>query len=252
MEGTKGNWERAFSGIPPCSAVLHIGDTIMADLREQLQSALGDAYRIERELGGGGMSRVFLATETGLDRQVVIKVLPQDLAQLLNPERFEREIQIAARLQHPHVVALLSAGQAGGVRYYVMPWIEGESLRARLSREHELPFPDAVRILRDAADGLAYAHARGLVHRDIKPENILLLHWIDNWIVNDAWLDASLLFSPISGLGRAELLAGQGNAQEALPDLRVWLLQFDDPVPPLAAIRDRALRTRAKLEGRKE
>jgi len=146
----------------------------MADLREQLQAALGDSYRIDRELGGGGMSRVFLADETRLQRQVVIKVLPHDLAQLLNPERFEREIQIAARLQHPHVVPLLAAGESDGLRYYVMPWVEGESLRARLTRQPQPPLADAVRILRDIADGLAYAHAHGIVHRDIKPENILL------------------------------------------------------------------------------
>jgi TolB-like protein len=146
----------------------------MGDLRAELEQALGATYRIERELGGGGMSRVFLATEVRLGRQVVIKVLPAELAQLLNPERFEREIQIAARLQHPHVVPLLAAGESDGLRYYVMPWVEGESLRVRLTREPQPPLADAVRILRDTADGLAHAHAHGIVHRDIKPENILL------------------------------------------------------------------------------
>src|SRR4029077_20152742 len=111
----------------------------MNDLEARLQAALGDAYRIERELSGGGVSRVFVATETALDRQVVIKVLPPDLAAGLNVERFRREIQLAAKLQHPHIVPLLSAGAADGLLYYTMPLIEGESLRTKLAREGELP-----------------------------------------------------------------------------------------------------------------
>jgi eukaryotic-like serine/threonine-protein kinase len=146
----------------------------LADLQVQLQRALGDAYRIERELGGGGMSRVFVATEVALDRQVVIKVLPPDLAAGLNVERFRREIQLAAKLQHPHIVPLLSAGASEGLLYYTMPLIEGESLRAKLVRQGELPIPEAVRILLDVADALAYAHEHGLVHRDIKPDNVLI------------------------------------------------------------------------------
>jgi len=146
----------------------------MNDLTARLQAALGDAYRIERELGGGGMSRVFVATEIALDRQVVIKVLPPDLAAGLNVDRFRREIQVAARLQHPHIVPLLAAGAAGGLLYYTMPLIEGESLRTRLARQGELPIADAVRILSDVADALAYAHAHNLMHRDIKPDNVLL------------------------------------------------------------------------------
>jgi tetratricopeptide (TPR) repeat protein/tRNA A-37 threonylcarbamoyl transferase component Bud32 len=146
----------------------------MADPTSALADALRGRYVIERELGGGGMSRVFLATETDLDRRVVIKVLTPDLAAALSAERFRREIQLAARLQHPHIVPLFSAGQAAGLLYYTMPWISGESLRARLRREGELPIADALRILRDVLDGLAYAHAQGVVHRDIKPENVLL------------------------------------------------------------------------------
>jgi len=129
---------------------------------------------VERELGGGGMSRVFLATEVQLDRQVVIKVLPPDLAAGLNVERFRREIQLAAKLQHPHIVPLLAAGSADGLLYYTMPFIEGESLRTKLTRQRELPVTEAIRILVDVADALAYAHAHGLVHRDIKPDNVLL------------------------------------------------------------------------------
>jgi len=146
----------------------------MTDLRNRVQAALGPAYRIERELGGGGMSRVFLAEETGLGRQVVVKVLPPELAAGINAERFHREIQLAASLQHPHIVPLLAAGGVGDVFYYTMPFVEGESLRIRLAREGKLPVRDAVRALREVAGALAYAHARGVVHRDIKPDNVLV------------------------------------------------------------------------------
>jgi serine/threonine-protein kinase len=120
------------------------------------------------------MSRVFAATELGLSRQVVIKVLPPELAAGLSVDRFQREIQLAASLQHPHIVPLLSAGQAGDLLFYTMPLVEGESLRARLAREGELPVAEAVRVLRDVADALSYAHRHGVVHRDIKPDNVLL------------------------------------------------------------------------------
>ncbi|PYO94916.1 MAG: hypothetical protein DMD60_14035 [Gemmatimonadetes bacterium] len=146
----------------------------MSDLRDRLQSALGDSYRIERELGGGGMSRVFLAQEVRLGRQVVVKVLPPELAAGVSAERFEREIRLAAALQHPHIVPLLTAGSQGDLLYYVMPHIAGESLRARIAHERELPVGDTVRILRDVCDALAYAHGHGIVHRDVKPDNVLL------------------------------------------------------------------------------
>ena len=146
----------------------------MPELLGQLEHALGTAYRLERELGGGGMSRVYLAEELALGRQVVIKVLPPDLAAAINVERFRREIQLAARLQHPHVVPLLAAGQAGELLYYTMPFIEGESLRSQLSRQGELPVTEAVRYLRDVVDALAYAHEQGVLHRDIKPDNVML------------------------------------------------------------------------------
>src|SRR5262245_60876565 len=120
------------------------------------------------------MSRVFLAEESRLGRQVVIKVLPPEMGAAVNVERFEREIQLAARLQHPHVVSLLTAGASGDLLYYVMPYIAGESLRAKLAREGALPVPEAVKILREVVDALAYAHKSGVVHRDIKPDNVLL------------------------------------------------------------------------------
>ena len=146
----------------------------MTELPERLQAALGTAYRVEKELGGGGMSRVFVAEETRLARRVVIKVLPPDLALEMRIDRFNREIQLSASLQHPHIVPLLAAGGADDLLYYTMPFVEGEPLRTKLNREGELPVRDAVRILKDVADALAYAHARGVVHRDIKPDNVLL------------------------------------------------------------------------------
>jgi len=120
------------------------------------------------------MSRVFAARDVELGRIVVVKVLPPEMAAGVNAERFRREIQLAASLQHPHIVPLLHAGHADDLVYYTMPLIEGESLRARLAREGELPVPEVVRILRDVADALAYAHTRGVVHRDIKPDNVLI------------------------------------------------------------------------------
>jgi len=146
----------------------------MSDLQARLQAALGSAYHVERELGGGGMSRVFVAQEVELGRRVVVKVLPPEVAGGVNLDRFRREIQLAASLQHPHVVPLLTAGHQHELLYYTMPLIEGESLRAKLAREGALPVGDAVRILRDVVDALTYAHRHGVVHRDIKPDNVLV------------------------------------------------------------------------------
>jgi eukaryotic-like serine/threonine-protein kinase len=145
----------------------------VTDLREQLQHSLGDAYTLERELGGGGMSRVFLADESALGRRVVVKVLPAELMGGVSIARFRREISLAARLQHPHLVPLLAAGEMDGQPYYTMPFVEGESLRARLAHG-ELPVPEVISILRDVARALEYAHGKGVTHRDIKPDNVLL------------------------------------------------------------------------------
>ena len=147
--------------------------TSVSDFQARLQQALDPDFQIERELGGAGMSRVFVATERALQRRVVIKVLPPELAAGVNVERFRREIQLAAQLQHPHIVPLLSAGDDRGLLWFSMPYIEGESLRGTLSRQERLSARDVVRILHDVVDALAYAHARGVVHRDIKPDNIL-------------------------------------------------------------------------------
>ena len=146
----------------------------MTDFRTHLQGALGSAYTIDRELSGGGMSRVFVAEEAALGRKVVVKVLPPDLTAGVNVDRFRREIQVSAKLQHPHIVPVLSTGEMDGVPYYTMPFVEGESLRARLIRGGALPITEAVGVLRDLAKALAYAHDHGVVHRDIKPDNILL------------------------------------------------------------------------------
>ncbi len=146
----------------------------LAEPFERLTSALADRYRIERELGAGGMATVYLARDLRHDREVAIKVLRQELAATVGPQRFLQEIQIAARLTHPHILPLHDSGQADGFLYYVMPYVEGESLRDKLSREGELPVTETVRVLKEVTDALAYAHGRGVVHRDIKPENVML------------------------------------------------------------------------------
>ena len=146
----------------------------MADLREQLERGLADRYRLERELGRGGMATVYLAEDLKHGRRVALKVLRPELIPTLGAERFHREIRIASGLQHPHILSIHDSGEALGVLYYAMPYVEGESLRARLAREVQLPADEAVRIVGEVAEALAFAHAAGVLHRDIKPENILL------------------------------------------------------------------------------
>jgi eukaryotic-like serine/threonine-protein kinase len=139
-----------------------------------LSAALADRYTIERELGAGGMATVYLAHDVKHDRKVALKVLRPELAAILGGERFLTEIKTTANLQHPHILPLHDSGEAGGLVYYVMPFVEGESLRDRLTREQQLPVDEAVRITTEVADALAYAHGHGVIHRDVKPENILL------------------------------------------------------------------------------
>jgi serine/threonine protein kinase len=146
----------------------------MAIALERLKAALAGRYRLDRQLGEGGMATVYLAHDLRHSRAVAIKVLKAELAVTLGPERFLREIAVTARLDHPHILPLLDSGEADGVLYYVMPFVEGESLRDRLNREHQLPVQDAVAIIREVADALNYAHNLGVIHRDVKPENILL------------------------------------------------------------------------------
>ena len=145
----------------------------MSTFEERLKFTLSDAYEIERELGGGGMSRVFVATETSLKRKIVIKVLSPDLTADVNKGRFRREIQVAAQLQHPHIVTLLSAGEVDDLLYYTMPFITGESLKYALEKYGPLPVVEVVRVLYHVCEALEYAHDAGVVHRDIKPANIL-------------------------------------------------------------------------------
>jgi TolB-like protein/tRNA A-37 threonylcarbamoyl transferase component Bud32 len=146
----------------------------VADLREQLQSGLGDRYRLDRELGRGGMATVFLAHDLRHKRPVALKVLHHELAHTLGPERFQREIETVARLQHPHILTVHDSGETAGQLWFTMPFVEGESLRERLRREPQLPLEDALRIATEAARALQYAHDHGVIHRDIKPENLLL------------------------------------------------------------------------------
>jgi eukaryotic-like serine/threonine-protein kinase len=146
----------------------------LADPRDQLRAGLSGSYALEQELGRGGMATVYLAQDLKHGRPVALKVLHPELAATLGPERFQREIRLAARLQHPHILTVLDSGNAGGQLWFTMPYVEGESLRSRIQRERQLPLDAALQIAREAGRALDYAHQHGVVHRDIKPENILL------------------------------------------------------------------------------
>jgi serine/threonine protein kinase len=174
----------------------------LSDALSRLQAALADHYRIERELGRGGMAIVYLAHDLRHDRPVALKVLHPELAETIGTERFLREIKLAARLQHPHIISVHDSGQVPseggggpGWLWFTMPYIDGESLRERLNREHQLPVDEAVRITREVALALDFAHRHGVIHRDIKPENILL--------VDDQALVADF------GIGRALGISGE-------------------------------------------
>src|SRR5687768_1200287 len=139
-----------------------------------LAAGLRDRYALERQLGRGGMAMVYLAQDLKHDRPIALKVLLPELAASLGPDRFQREIRLAARLQHPHILTVHDSGETAGQLWFTMPYVEGESLRERLRRERQLSVEDALRITREAAAALDYAHRQGVIHRDIKPENILL------------------------------------------------------------------------------
>jgi serine/threonine-protein kinase len=182
----------------------------MADPVATLREALADHYAFERELGRGGMATVWLARDLRHDRPVALKVLHPQIAATLGAERFQREIRLAARLQHPHILSVFDSGAVrrpdGGtdILWFTMPFIDGESLRDRLNRERQLPLEDALRIAREAADALEYAHREGIIHRDIKPENILLTgsRTRDR---GDGW------HALVSDFGIARALAGAGD-----------------------------------------
>jgi len=212
----------------------------MNDLLASLTTVLGTAYRIERELGGGGMSRVFLAEETALGRRVVIKVLPPDTAASVNADRFRREIQMAAQLQHPAIVPLLSAGASAELLWYVMPFVDGASLRAKLSRTGPLPLDEAVRAWRDLLEALEYAHAHNVVHRDIKPENIMLTgrHAVvlDFGVAKAVSASTGTVTAGMTGLGMAigtpaymapEQIAGEANADGRLDLYAAGLVMYE-------------------------
>ena len=146
----------------------------MTDQTGRLRAALSDRYAIDRELGAGGMATVYLAEDLKHHRQVAIKVLRPELAAVIGAERFLAEIRTTANLQHPHILPLHDSGEVDGSVFYVMPYVEGETLRDRITRERQLPIDDAVRIATEVANALDYAHRHGVIHRDIKPENILL------------------------------------------------------------------------------
>ncbi|MGH7625488.1 MAG: serine/threonine-protein kinase, partial [Gemmatimonadaceae bacterium] len=140
----------------------------------RLSAALAERYQVERELGRGGMATVYLAHDVRHDRSVALKVLRSELSAIVGAERFLHEIRTTAHLQHPHILPLHDSGEVNGTVFYVMPFVEGESLRDRLTRERQLPVEEALRIAGEVADALQYAHDQGVIHRDIKPENILL------------------------------------------------------------------------------
>jgi eukaryotic-like serine/threonine-protein kinase len=179
----------------------------MPDAVAQLQAALADRYRIEHELGRGGMATVYLAHDLRHDRPVALKLLHPDLAASLGNDRFQREIRLAARLQHPHILTVYDSGEAAGRLWFTMPYVEGESLRGRLARERQLPVEDAIRIAREAAQALQYAHDHEVIHRDIKPENLLLTR-DGNTLVADFGIARGLSGSAESRLTETGLAIG--------------------------------------------
>jgi serine/threonine protein kinase len=180
----------------------------VTELLERLEQDLADRYRLERELGAGGMATVYLDQDLHHHRPVALKVLRPELATALGPQRFLREIETTAQLNHPHVLPLLESGAADGTLFYVMPYVEGESLRDRLTREKQLPLDDALQITREVADALSYAHTHGVIHRDIKPENILLES--GHAVVADLGIAKA-----IAAAGSDDMSAGRADLNEA-------------------------------------
>ena len=201
----------------------------MGDLQAQLQEGLSGSYALERELGRGGMATVFLAHDLKHDRPVALKVLHPELAASLGNDRFQREVRLAARLQHPHILTVYDSGEAGGRLWFTMPYVEGESLRGRLTRERQLPVEDALRIAREAAQALQYAHDQGVVHRDIKPENLLLTR------------DGNTL---VADFGVARALSGSGESRLTETGLAIGTPAY---MSPEQAMGDRGVDARSDV-----
>ena len=232
----------------------------MADVLDALRESLAPHYDIERLIGAGGMARVFLAVEQHPHRRVAIKVIDPELSNRLLRERFIREVDLSSKLSHPHIVPIFAAGEAAGLFYYVMPYVEGESLRHRLLREHRLPLEAALHITRDVADALAFAHAQGIIHRDIKPENILLPG--DHAIVADFGIARAIsaagaltitqtgqaigspgYMSPEQALGSGDL-----DARTDVYSLGCVLFEMLAGEPPLPSFAERLIRNWGALE----
>ena len=234
----------------------------MFDVLESLRESLAPRYDVERQIGAGGMAQVFLAVEQHPHRRVAIKVLDPELSTRLLRERFIREVDLSSKLSHPHIVPIFSAGEAGGLFYYVMPYIEGESLRHRLGRERALPLADALHIARDVADALHFAHTQGIIHRDIKPENILLSG--DHAIVGDFGIARAIsaagaltltrtgqtigspgYMSPEQALGMTEL-----DARTDIYSLGCVLFEMLAGEPPVPSLMERVVENWRALDAR--
>jgi serine/threonine-protein kinase len=206
--------------------VQHLGTSNMNTVFERLATALAERYRIGRELGQGGMATVYEADDLKHKRKVALKVLKPELAEVLGAERFVQEITTTAALQHPHILPLFDSGTADGFLFYVMPHVQGETLRARLERERQLPVSDAVRIAREVASALDYAHRHAVIHRDIKPENILLHD--GQAIVADFGI--ALAVQTAGGPRMTETGVSLGTPQSCLPSRR-WVSARSPPAP---------------------
>ena len=232
----------------------------MLDMLDLLREGLGSRYEIERQIGAGGMARVFLAVEQHPHRRVAIKVLDPEISTRLLRERFIREVDVSSKLSHPHIVPIFAAGEAAGLFYYVMPYVEGESLRHRLQRERKLSLDDTLHIARDVADALAFAHEEGIIHRDIKPENILLSG--DHAIVADFGIARAIsaagvltltgagqpigspgYMSPEQAVGSAQL-----DARTDVYSLGCVLFEMLAGQPPAASLTERLIRNWSALE----
>src|SRR6266571_4423094 len=222
----------------------------MIDVLDSLRASLAPHYDVEREIGAGGMARVFLAVEQHPHRRVAIKVLDPEVSTRLLRERFIREVDLSSNLSHPHIVPIFSAGEVDGLFYYVMPYVEGESLRHRLLRERKLPLETALHIARDVADALAFAHGQGIIHRDIKPENILLSG--EHAIVAAGSLTLTQAGQPIGSPGymspEQAMALGDLDARTDIYSLGCVLFEMLAGEPPVASMTERRVHNWTALE----